>query len=465
MTFHKLPVLVPACLALAALVAAGAAAASSPSAVTLDIQATQTVVTFPAAAAATTRRRASTLVALPPDAARADAVLVDGHGRARRLVRRRDAPARPAAWSASSSPAATAVPVTVAVRHDGVLGRGRSRRAWSRATCTPACRACPTRRRPRSRPAAAATSSSPRRRSPAAIQPLADWKREKGWPVVVVTTDVTGPSSTQIKAWLQNAYDTWDQPPEYVLLVGDTAEIPAFIIIANYTRPALRATRRGRLARRRDDRPPARVDGHRGRRSSPARSSPTRATPYRGASGTDDAWFTRSIIVARQRVVVHADAHRALVPEPARAARLRADGDPADRVPAAAAAAQRSHRAVAQSLAGDRRQPGRLPRLGLRQPRLGHAPLPGHRHRRPAQRREDAGGDELRLRDGQLRRHHRLLRRGLPEPGQPGRAVQGRRRLHRQHREPLPHAPERRHGHLLLRGDPCARRSPPSAPG
>lgn len=54
------------------------------------------------------------------------------------------------------------------------------------------------------------------------LQPLIDWKRRKGHEVAVSTFN-PGFSSDQIKALIQTAYDTWDVPPEYVLLFGDSS--------------------------------------------------------------------------------------------------------------------------------------------------------------------------------------------------------------------------------------------------
>lgn len=54
------------------------------------------------------------------------------------------------------------------------------------------------------------------------LQPLLDWRTRKGHPATLVTTTETGESADEIKAWLQQTYDTWDIPPEYVVLAGDT---------------------------------------------------------------------------------------------------------------------------------------------------------------------------------------------------------------------------------------------------
>jgi len=55
------------------------------------------------------------------------------------------------------------------------------------------------------------------------------WKSSKGFRPRLVTTDTTGgATTTAIKAYIQNAYNTWTIPPTYVLLIGDAAQIPAW---------------------------------------------------------------------------------------------------------------------------------------------------------------------------------------------------------------------------------------------
>lgn len=53
------------------------------------------------------------------------------------------------------------------------------------------------------------------------LEYLVDWKRRKGHPVTVVSTLDAGSSPTAIKAYIQEAYDTWADPPRYILLIGD----------------------------------------------------------------------------------------------------------------------------------------------------------------------------------------------------------------------------------------------------
>jgi len=62
---------------------------------------------------------------------------------------------------------------------------------------------------------------------------LTDWKRQKGFNVVVATTSETGTSNTSIKDYIQDAYDNWENPPEYVNIIGDGAG--SFSIATWYT--------------------------------------------------------------------------------------------------------------------------------------------------------------------------------------------------------------------------------------
>ena len=55
-----------------------------------------------------------------------------------------------------------------------------------------------------------------------ALEPLVDWRTRKGFDVTLVTTAETGSSGGEIQAWLRNAYTNWDNPPEYIVIVGDT---------------------------------------------------------------------------------------------------------------------------------------------------------------------------------------------------------------------------------------------------
>lgn len=58
------------------------------------------------------------------------------------------------------------------------------------------------------------------------VLPLAEWKTKKGMLAKIATLSETGSSQSQIKAYIQNAYSSWEVPPQYVLLVGDVDQIP-----------------------------------------------------------------------------------------------------------------------------------------------------------------------------------------------------------------------------------------------
>lgn len=70
----------------------------------------------------------------------------------------------------------------------------------------------------------------------ASIADFVRWKNQRGIETVVVKVSQIGtnPTAGDIKAYIQNAYDTWDSPPDYVLFVGDTmassAPIPCFYV-------------------------------------------------------------------------------------------------------------------------------------------------------------------------------------------------------------------------------------------
>ncbi|KQC11528.1 MAG: hypothetical protein APR54_10820 [Candidatus Cloacimonas sp. SDB] len=53
------------------------------------------------------------------------------------------------------------------------------------------------------------------------LQDLVDWKHQKGFIVNAVNTAETGSTSYQIRNFISNAYENWENPPEFVCLVGD----------------------------------------------------------------------------------------------------------------------------------------------------------------------------------------------------------------------------------------------------
>jgi hypothetical protein len=61
-----------------------------------------------------------------------------------------------------------------------------------------------------------------------AIQPLAQWKTQKGMPAKTVKLSEIGSSPSQIQSYVRTAYSTWPIRPEYVLLVGSPNYVPGW---------------------------------------------------------------------------------------------------------------------------------------------------------------------------------------------------------------------------------------------
>ena len=59
------------------------------------------------------------------------------------------------------------------------------------------------------------------------LQPFIEWKELKGFNITVGYTDEVGSSAYTIKIWLQSLYEG-DNPPSFVLFVGDVQQIPAW---------------------------------------------------------------------------------------------------------------------------------------------------------------------------------------------------------------------------------------------
>jgi hypothetical protein len=60
----------------------------------------------------------------------------------------------------------------------------------------------------------------------AQVQPLAESKRRRGLSTHLVNLSTVGSTNTQIYNYIYDAYHTWADPPEYVILVGDIGQIP-----------------------------------------------------------------------------------------------------------------------------------------------------------------------------------------------------------------------------------------------
>ena len=53
------------------------------------------------------------------------------------------------------------------------------------------------------------------------MQDLADWRHKQGYVVNIVSLSETGTSTTSIKNYIETAYNTWENPPEHICLIGD----------------------------------------------------------------------------------------------------------------------------------------------------------------------------------------------------------------------------------------------------
>jgi hypothetical protein len=70
------------------------------------------------------------------------------------------------------------------------------------------------------------------------LQPLLRWKEKLGFNTKLAIIEEIGTSAEEIKQYLQDAYDTWENPPEFVVLVGDvsgTIQCPAFYVEGYFT--------------------------------------------------------------------------------------------------------------------------------------------------------------------------------------------------------------------------------------
>ena len=54
------------------------------------------------------------------------------------------------------------------------------------------------------------------------LQDLIQWRKEQGFTVNIVTTSEIGSNFSSISNYISDAYYDWENPPEYILLVGDT---------------------------------------------------------------------------------------------------------------------------------------------------------------------------------------------------------------------------------------------------
>ncbi len=65
------------------------------------------------------------------------------------------------------------------------------------------------------------------------LDPLLRWKEKLGYKTRVATLSETGYTTDSIKNYIQNAYDNWEIPPQYIVLVGDidgSIAVPSFYV-------------------------------------------------------------------------------------------------------------------------------------------------------------------------------------------------------------------------------------------
>ncbi len=212
----------------AAATAAASAGQRTPDPVRASVDDARTTLTLSAGAA-----DRHVLVALPPDAADCDVVVLDGAEEARveRVMRLRGLPV------ASIAAEGLADGARLEVRHDGRWSAksGDPVRAFSRgfdAALSALVGGLPT------EAMSAANGTYLVLTTPEyadACGPLVDWKREKGFETRLATTEEFGAQNEGLRTWLREAYATWDVPPEYVLIVGDVDDIPSWSLSENVT--------------------------------------------------------------------------------------------------------------------------------------------------------------------------------------------------------------------------------------
>ncbi|MBS3768516.1 MAG: hypothetical protein KGY75_10415, partial [Candidatus Cloacimonetes bacterium] len=72
------------------------------------------------------------------------------------------------------------------------------------------------------------------------VNELKKWKNKLGFKVRIATLTETGSTKEEIKSYLQNAYDNWEHPPEYVILFGDvtgTYQVPTYYVTGSSISP------------------------------------------------------------------------------------------------------------------------------------------------------------------------------------------------------------------------------------
>lgn len=70
------------------------------------------------------------------------------------------------------------------------------------------------------------------------LDSLVEWKRSKGHTVHIAALNEIGWTEQAVKSYLQEAYDTWPEPPVYVTLIGDvdgTNAMPSWLVTGSMT--------------------------------------------------------------------------------------------------------------------------------------------------------------------------------------------------------------------------------------
>ncbi|MEN8208994.1 MAG: C25 family cysteine peptidase [Candidatus Fermentibacteria bacterium] len=57
-------------------------------------------------------------------------------------------------------------------------------------------------------------------------QDLIDWKRQRGYEIEYGVVPTIGSTAAEIDTWIENAFNTWPNPPEWLLIMGDHNIVP-----------------------------------------------------------------------------------------------------------------------------------------------------------------------------------------------------------------------------------------------
>ena len=132
----------------------------------------------------------------------------------------------------------------------------------------------------------------------ATADPLIQWKHAKGHEIHIMDTSTVGNNAVQIQQYIQNAYETWENPPEFICILGDgnmNYNIPTFW--ANYSSHSVHG-----------DHPYTQLDGNDlfpeamiGRLSfnniSELQVIVSKILTYELSPPTDDNWLERALLV------------------------------------------------------------------------------------------------------------------------------------------------------------------------